>query len=124
MSQEEFDYNEELARHSNQGIVAVFRYFPKLIRLAVKSIPFDRPSGGGNECGTGACPLAVAVILSGAGSHLVDTYKPDSSQLATAMVLGGLIRPRDYPDFEKCASLFINNYSVENDWQKRIVVSI
>lgn len=95
----------------------ILQRFNPVVRLALKHIPFTKEAYMGNECGTGYCPLGVALVLSG-GNDL-SCSKPTAGFVAREMSRIGLITANEEYSVEQEAEDFIWNYSAGNHIWKR-----
>lgn len=103
----------------------ILKRFPEIVRVALKHIPFTVPTKNlsySDElvCGTGRCPLAVGLLLSGykpSGEEAEEFQLPDEGLISDAMKSLGLAQPGENVFRE--ASDFIAAYAESNHMWKR-----
>lgn len=112
-------------KESSLNAYRILRRFPLIVQLALLYIPFvvDK-SGGGKECGTGECPLAVALLLAGfkptpGTSRFATVQKPIGTDVAQIMLKLGLIYASELDKVATEAMDFIGAYSRSNHMWKR-----
>lgn len=104
------------------NLYRILTRFSPAVRAALKAVRFTNPSLGGNVCGTGYCPLGMALVLSGYRDPdgYDDLFRmPNENGIAQIMVELGLAPEAERYTVKKEAEDFVKNYSDSNNNWKR-----